>query len=228
MKKIIKYVKANPKIFITLLIILFIGLTLRAYHTDYPVIGYHNWKETHYLTEARNFANDGFLANGLFIPANDYPHPYADSNGVHADTFPTTSIITGLAFKIFGASLSVARYVQILFSLGIIAAMFLFVRQLVGRDDVALAAAAITAISPLFVFFSHNVQLMNPGLFFMLLGAYYYLKWIDDFTKRNANLTALFIALSILTKFTYVLILFPMLVIFPFDKLKEMLKNIKD
>ena len=46
---------------VLLIIITIFGFYLRYYHYDYPVVGYHNWKETHYLTEARNFAKEGFF-----------------------------------------------------------------------------------------------------------------------------------------------------------------------
>ncbi|OYT40911.1 MAG: hypothetical protein B6U86_03365, partial [Candidatus Altiarchaeales archaeon ex4484_43] len=57
------------KRYIPLLLLVFfvlLGLHLRSYHIDYPVVGYHNWKEVHYLTEARNFVRGGFFRYGFF------------------------------------------------------------------------------------------------------------------------------------------------------------------
>ena len=89
-KEIIIFLKKNWAFIILIAIFLF-GLHLRSYHLDYPVIGYHNWKETHYLTEARNFADEGFFKHGIFVPEYDYPKPARDPSGVHADTFPMIS-----------------------------------------------------------------------------------------------------------------------------------------
>jgi len=61
------FIKKNyPWIILSLLLIF--GFYLRIYHSDYPVVGYHNWKETHYLTEARNYARDGFFQDGFLVP----------------------------------------------------------------------------------------------------------------------------------------------------------------
>src|SRR3989344_7718459 len=87
---------------IVLAIILIFGFYLRVYHLDYPVIGYHNWKETHYLTESRNFARDGFFENGFFIPSFDYINFEGDQTGAHSDSIPTLSIIIAIFFSIFG------------------------------------------------------------------------------------------------------------------------------
>ena len=111
---------------IILIVILSFGFYLRAYHIDYPVIGYHNWKETHYLTEARNFARDGFFKHGFFVPEHDYPNIYEDSSGAHSDTFPVTSIIVAIGFKLFGVELIVARIINLLFGMGTVA-LFYFV-----------------------------------------------------------------------------------------------------
>ena len=51
--EIIKILKKKYPYILLVLFVLF-GYSLRIYHLGYPVIGYHNWKETHYLTEARN------------------------------------------------------------------------------------------------------------------------------------------------------------------------------
>ena len=59
---LIRFIRKNWNLILLIAIIIF-GFYLRSYHINYPVIGYHNMKETHYLTEARNFARDGFLSH---------------------------------------------------------------------------------------------------------------------------------------------------------------------
>jgi 4-amino-4-deoxy-L-arabinose transferase-like glycosyltransferase len=200
-----------PKI--VLLLILMFGFYIRFYHHDYPVVGYHNWKETHYLTEARNFAKDGFFKYGFFIPARDLLAMDDDPSGAHADTFPTISIILGLFFMVFGTSLSIARGVGILFSIGAVAGMYFFVKRLFGREDFALTAAALAAINPLWVFFSHNTQLDNPAIFFMVWSGYFFVGFYEDFNTRDMIMTTLLMTLATLTKYNFILFGFPMLVL---------------
>ncbi|MDP7282637.1 MAG: glycosyltransferase family 39 protein, partial [Candidatus Undinarchaeales archaeon] len=224
-------IKFNKKyiIYAALFILLLLGGYLRFHHADYPVIGYHNWKETHYLTEARNFNNDGFFKNGFFVPEWDYPSIGSDSTGVHADTFPTTSILVGLGFKIFGESLVVARMVGILCSLGSIFLMFKICKKMFGRDDIAFVSAGLMAISPLFVFFSRNVQLINPALLFMMLSWYFFLDCRKTFSLKSGILTTVFLMLAGLTKYPFLLIALPMLATIPWKKaLTDVKANIKN
>ena len=106
--KIIKSIK--PYIPYTLLLVfLLYGSYLRFYHIGYPVIGYHNWKSAHYITEARNFAREGFFKYGFFVPMRDTINIIDEpADGQHKDTFPMISIVVGLLFKIFGESIVIA------------------------------------------------------------------------------------------------------------------------
>ena len=210
-------------VLIVLLFILLFGFYLRIYHVDYPVVGYHNWKETHYLTEARNFAEEGFFEHGFFVPFMDYPGIHSDPSGVHPDSFPTISVLIGLFFSLFGISLFLARFIGILFSLGTILMMYLFVRELFKNKTIALIVAFLTALTPLFVFFSHNVQLMNPGVFFMVSSLYFFVKWIRKDTNKFLYLTALFVSLATLTKYGFFIVIVPMLFSIP----RKRYKNIK-
>ena len=174
---------------IILALFIVLGFALRFYHVNYPVVGYHNWKTTHYITEARNFAREGFFKYGFFVPMRDtMATPNEPSDGQHYDTFPTISIVVGLFFKIFGESLIVARLVNIFFSLGSVVLFYMLIKKLFDNESLALASAFLAAINPLYVFFSHNVQMVNPGLFFMLTGAYFYATWVKDKMKKPSML----------------------------------------
>jgi len=203
---------------IVLFLIIVLAFNLRIYHLNYPVIGYHNWKDVHYLSESRNFAREGFFAHGFFIPAYDYPHLDADVTGAHTDTFPTTSIVIGFFFMIFGSKLVVARLINIMFVLATIFFVYLLMKKLFKREDVALLAALITAINPLLVYFGRETMLDNPALLFMVISLYFYLNWLEHFKTKDMVLFSLFLSLSILTKYSFALIGIPMLAIFPFKK----------
>lgn len=203
-----------------------LGFYLRSYHMDYPVIGYHNWKETHYLSEARNFVRDGFFKYGVFVPAWDYPSPDSDPSGVHSDTLPTISILVSIAFMLFGYELWVARLVGILMNTGTILLVYLIVKKIFEREDIAVVSAFLMAINPMLVFFSHNVQLINVGIFCALLSLYLFLLWKDSNRGSHLILTAIFLALAGLTKYPFLAITAPMFFLFPFRRLKEIGKNL--
>lgn len=224
-KELIIFFKKNWHWIILSLILIF-GFYLRVYHIDYPVIGYHDWKETHYLTEARNFARDGFFENEIFVPEHDYPSYLTapESNGAHPDTFPTISILAAIGFDIFGMKLIVARMISVLFNVASIFIIYLifssFFKNKKMRKLIALTGAAVTAIMPMLVFFSRNVQLMSTGLFFMLASLLFYLYWIEKQKYKDAVLTAIFLTLAFMTKYPFLVIAIPMFVIFPFKKIK--------
>lgn len=211
-----------------LLCILIFGTALRAYHLDYPVIGYHNWKETHYVTEARNFAENGFFKEGILLPYSNLPGLRKEASGAHPDTFPMISVITGIAFSIFGSHLAVARTVNLLLGLGAIIAAYLLIRQLFKREDMALAAAFLTALNPLLVYFSHNVQLMAAGTFFMLLSPYFLARWVEKDKPKHLILASLFFSLAVLSKLPFVIMAIPILFMIPWKRVLTLRKRIKE
>ncbi len=221
---ILNFIKENRN-WLILIAILILAFNLRIYHVGYPAVGYHNWKEVHYLSEARNYANEGFFKYGFFIPASDFPHLGYEENdintqidGAHTDTFPTISIIVGFFFKIFGPSLKLARMINIFFMLGAIFFLYLVIKKLFKREDLALVTALIAAINPLFVFFGRQVQLINPALFFMIASVYFFLLWREEPKMNYIVLFTLSLSLSILTKYSFAVIALPMLAIFPYKR----------
>lgn len=206
---------------IILALILIFGFYLRAYHLDYPVIGYHNWKESHYLTEARNFARDG----NWLTPMSDFPGLNINPEGAHGDTLPLTSWFTAAGFMIFGDEVWVARLISVLFVMASVLLLYLIIKKLFKREDLALTAALIMAANPLLVFFGRQVQVINPALFFGMLSVYLYLLWLDDpMEKSRAKYLVLASAsfiISFMTKYTFALLAIPMLALFPYREILD-------
>jgi len=203
------------------LVLMAFGFWLRVYHIDYPSIGYHNWKEARYLGPARNFVREGFFAYGFFVPAYDFPKLDADPSGAHSDLFPYSAIFAALMFMAFGFELWAARLPVLIFSVASIPLVYLIVKRLFRREDLALTATFLTAINPLFVFFTHNVDQMPFGLTFILLGLYFYVKWVEEDKGHDFVLAMLFTAAGIDAKYTYIIVGIPMLFILPWARLKE-------
>ncbi|MBN1645871.1 glycosyltransferase family 39 protein [Candidatus Woesearchaeota archaeon] len=204
-----------------LAIIVIIGATWRFYHVDYPVLGYHNWKETHYLTEARNFAEDGFFNHGFFIPVFDYPVIDRDPSGAHTDSFPLTSIITGFMFKIFGPSLAIARTISILFNLLAVIGAYLIIKELTRKEGFALLTAGLFALNPLFIFFGRQVQLINPSLGLMMIGFFFYLRWLKNEKPSYMITAATLIMFSVVSKYSFAIAVVPILLTLPYRKMMK-------
>ena len=200
-------------IFITILIL---GGTLRIYHIDYPVIGYHNMKEAHTLGEAYSLYNDG----ELFVNKEMYSITFDNPNGAHMDNLPILSWINVGLWSIFGIELWTARLVIVLFSLGAIALSYFVVKKMFKREAIALLAAFFMAITPMLIFFGRNVQYDMPALFFMLSSLYFFLEWKENPSHKNFLLTASFITLTALVKLPFIIILIPIAALFPYHRLK--------
>ena len=213
--------KNNWQWILLILIVLF-GAYFRYYHIDYPVIGYHNWKESRYLEEARNFADEGFFKYGFFVASFDYPGIHGDPSGAHSGEFPTLSILVAVLFSIFGASLYIARFFTLLLGLCSIVTMYLLMKELFDREDIALSSAFAMAMMPLLVFFTHNVDVINVGLPLMLLGAYFYVLWVKHDKGEDMMFASALIMLAAVSKYEFLVMGIPMLFIFPWNRLKEL------
>ncbi|MCX6710091.1 MAG: glycosyltransferase family 39 protein [Candidatus Woesearchaeota archaeon] len=214
---------------VVLALILLLGFYFRAYHIDYPVIGYHNWKEVHHLSEARNYVLDGFSKDGLFMPHYDDNTFGENPYGLHSDTFPLVQIMGAVIFRIFGYKLWMARMISIIFNLGAVLMFYLLIKQLFKKydkkEELSLTCAFLAAINPLLVFFSHNFDDINPALFFMLGCAFLYAKWVDEQKGWQLALAALFGGFATVLKYTFGIIAVPILITFPYKKVFSALKK---
>ena len=214
--------------YLILIAILIFFFYLRSYHVDYPVVGYHNWKEVNHLTKARNFAREGYFEHGFFIPEIDYPFLHSDPSGADKGVFPTYGIITSVMFNIFGMSVGVGRMVVILFSLGTVLGIYLLTRELTNNKYFPLITSFLFAIQPLQVFFGRNAQIDPLGLFFMVFGFYFFFRWKDNFSNKYLILSAVTFTLSAISKYNFFIIIGLMVLLnFPYRKFfnKRYLKN---
>jgi len=199
---------------LALILILTLGFYLRAYHLDYPVIGYHNMKEAHTLGEAWVMYNEGdYFTNKLVYNLNP-----TNPQGKHIDNIPILSWIIVPLWKIFGVKLWLARAVVILFSLGSIGCTYLLAKSLFRREDISLLSAFLAAACPLLIFFGRNVQYDTLALFFMLVSAYLFIRWKESNSNNHLFLCLLFLALTGFTKIVFLIIVIPLLAIFPFRR----------
>jgi 4-amino-4-deoxy-L-arabinose transferase-like glycosyltransferase len=204
-----------------------LGLYLRLYHIDYPVVGYHNWKEIRYITAARHFAEDGFFKWGFFVSEYDIVIFGDNPNGVHGEYFPFCSAIPAIFMKVFGMKLWAARLPAILLTTISIALVYFLIYEIFNRKDIALVAAFLTAINPLLVFFSHNVQSEPYGFFFMVAALLFFVYWVKHDKPWYLILATLFATACFLDKPTFWIVGFIILGLFPYKRLFMFKKYLK-
>ncbi|MBS3164417.1 glycosyltransferase family 39 protein [Candidatus Woesearchaeota archaeon] len=203
--------------YVLLAAILLWGFSLRAYHIDYPAIGYHNVKESHTLGQALNF----YRGDPLLVPRQHYYSLEDPTRGVAGDNFPLVGWVIALGWKVFGPELWVARAVIITFSLGLIVMTYLLVKLLFQREDLALLTALLTAANPVLVFFGRNVQYDIPAVFFMLCAAVAYLQWRKSPRALWFALACWSGALAGMNKWPALIIGVPIALTFPWERLRE-------
>ncbi len=216
--KKIKNLKSIRYEYVFLFLFLVVGFYLRAYHIDYPAIGYHNMKENEYIGSAKFMFYEGedYLHRKLYrMGAQDIPY---------FEEYPQMPIIqwsSVILWKIFGMHLWLVRLLMILASVASIYVMYLLIFELSKSKYLALLSSFFMAVFPLGIFFGRNIQPESPALLFLLLGMLYYVRWLESFSRKDAFYLGLYLGISGLFKYTFLIGAIPLFFIFPFSKLKE-------
>ncbi len=221
----IKKLKEIKYEYLFLFIFLVLGFYLRTYHVDYPAVGYHNMKENEYIGAAKFMYYEGDYLHRKLYRMGGQDVPYFEEY----PQIPLIQWASVILWKLFGMHLWLTRILIILASVGSIYVVYMLINELTKSRYLALLSSFFMAILPLGIFFGRNIQPEAPALFFMLLCAYYYVRWINGFNKKDLLYFALYLGLAGLFKYTFMIILIPLFFIFPFSKLKEknILKNVK-
>src|SRR4051812_7387696 len=135
---------------IVLGLVLALGLALRLLYLTGPYLDAHGWRSADTAAIARNFYERSM--NPL--------RPMVDWGGRagYVETeFPLVPYLTAILYKLFGFHDWLGRLVVIVFSLGLIAAVYELARLLTGRIASARASAFLVAISPAAVFFGRTM-----------------------------------------------------------------------
>ncbi len=195
-----------------------VGLLLRLRHVDEPPIGYHSMKEVHYLSITKGYLDYGDLAGKRVLYSGMSEGPgYIEG----LPQFQFLPLIYYPLWKLFGVNLWMARLVVILFSLGCTPLLYLAARRMTDWAEIPLIAACVMSVLPVCVFFGRNIQPDFAALFFGLLATYLFLKWIDETTSRQLLLFALFAAMTVAIKGTFLVMFAPLLVVFPWNRMSD-------
>jgi hypothetical protein len=195
-----------------------VGLFLRLRNIDEPPIGYHSMKEVHYLSVAKGYLDFGDFANKRVLYSGMSEGPgYIEG----LPQFQFLPMIYYPLWKAFGVNLWMSRLVVILFSLGCILMLFLTARRMTERREIPLIAAFVMAVLPVSVFFGRNIQPDFAALFFGLLAIWLFLGWNEDARPRRLLLFALFAAVTVAIKGTFLVMFAPLLAVYPWRRLKD-------
>ena len=86
----------------------------------------------------------------------------------------------------------------------------------------SLFCAFLSAVSPVLIFFSRNLQPDAPALFFMLLGSLFYLKFLTkQFKKRNLVFGGISFAIAGCYQCNFLIGIFPFLFCFPKESCRK-------
>lgn len=188
-----------------LLAILCLAAALRFTKLDLPFVEPYNSlsRQAIVATVARNFYQHGF----------DFFYPEIDENGrgpyLYNAEMPIYSYLMAIGYKLSGGVNEwAARAVSALFSMGMLAFLYLFVRRL-GGERAALAALALAAVSPLNLALSRSIQ-PEATLLFASVGAIYFLyRYSEGDGSDCLALSALFLAFAVATKIQSIVYLAP-------------------
>ena len=229
---ILKKIKWNYVILVIIILIGFYGTFFfpnpiktpgRVFNIDIPSIGYHNMKENEYLSQAFTQWNFGdYFRRRTHISG-------LDSGPGYFEEYPQIPLLPWMIIGIWaltGIQFWSARLIIILFSVATIPFIYLLVKRMtIDNEFIALTAAFIFSILPLAVFFGRNIQPESPALFFLVLGLYFYVKWVDNFKTKNIVFSGIALMMCAMFKPTFLIGMIPMLFIFPFTEIISKFKK---
>jgi len=222
----LKWLKKLNWVIIILIIFLILGVYLRSYHLDFPSIGYHNMKENEYLDQAYFFTEEGdfFHKRAFAFSGLNEKTVYHEEYG----QAPLVPYMISIFWSIFGQSLLIPRLLMVAFFMAAVFMTYLIAKRLTDNEYLSLLSAGLMTIMPLGIYFGRNVQPEPPALFFALLGAYFFIKWVDTSDKNQLLYATLGLGIAGLFKYTFLIFVVPLLFIFPYKQFYEkFLKNRK-
>ncbi len=153
-------------------------LVLASYGLFDPhLLGYHHYRQAHDALTARTFATTTL---NLFQPAID---GVTWGKALYVNEFPLYPWLVGMAWRVTGESLLVARLISLAFGL---TALFVFRRLMLRLTDDARRAdlaALVLGIMPVCAWFFRTVQRQSLFVLLLLLALERAVAWIDEDRK---------------------------------------------
>lgn len=196
--------KKNRFELIILLVIVLLGIGVRLYGINIPLVDSHQIRQAQTAMMTRNLYDDGL---NILQTRLDF---FGNVPGYIIMEFPFMHSITAFLYGYFGVHEIIGRLVSVAFSAGAMLLMYGLARQFLSVFG-SLAALALYVFSPMNIFFSRAFMPESSMMFFMVGSIYYSLKWIKDQTPKLYLIALVFAMFACLIKPTMVLIFAPIL-----------------
>jgi 4-amino-4-deoxy-L-arabinose transferase-like glycosyltransferase len=173
--------------------ILIFSFLIRLYHINFPVSGWHSWRQSDTASIAKNFYENGY---NILYPQIDWG---GKTPGYVESEFQLFPFIVSLFYGVFGVSDFYGRFLAVIFSLFTIYGLYMLVRKIIS-EKTALWGAFIYAIIPLNIYYSRAFMPESMMLMFIVYGIYFFLLWLENEKWSYFIFSALFISLAVLLK----------------------------
>jgi 4-amino-4-deoxy-L-arabinose transferase-like glycosyltransferase len=176
-----------------IMILLVVQTLMHVRYVSLPPMGFHEWRQTHTLSVARNFYEEEM---NILHPRVDYR---GSSNGITGMEFPIVNYIIAVGYSLFGLHDAVGRIVLLLSSFVALVAAFRFGRVFFESQFFGFILALFLTFSPLFGYYSFVVLPDVPSLAMMFISLYYLALWnkTNDVTEFLLACVTLMFALLI-------------------------------
>lgn len=187
-----------------LTVIVLLGLAIRLYEINLPLVESHQIRQTQTAMMARNLYEDGM---NIFRTRLDI---FGNMPGYLIMEFPLMHGISALLYYLFGVHEIIGRLVSVVFSVGAMFLMYGLARKFLSVAG-TFAALALYVFSPMNIFFSRAFMPESSMMFFMVGAIYFILKWLDKQALILYVAAIIFAAFACLTKPTAAIIFAPIL-----------------
>ena len=206
--------------------IFFIFIVVTALFYDYPEIltyrpkSNHQWRQTDGASIALNYYADTL---SFFKPATQRALPNGNSKAV--SEFPIIYFSVAILWRIFGYHEFIFRLLTLLI---VYLGLFYLFKSLCLLLDDKFWAIGITSLlfsSPVLVFYSNNFLPNAPAFSFVLVGWYFFYKFIKENKNKYLFICLFFFLLAGLLKISSLISFCILLILFVIDRLKLLNAN---
>lgn len=170
-----------------------LGLCLRLYKINSPILDLYPTRQEQCAMIARNFFWHGL---NIFNPEVDW---FGGFNSVWRIEFPLVSYLAAFLYTLFGVHEYLGRIVSVIFSLWTIYLIYKFAGKLFNRR-IGAYASFLFSVSPLAVYFGRAFMSDSAMLFFLVASLYYFFCWTQNGLRIYYFISTIMAAVSFLLK----------------------------
>ncbi len=183
------------------LLVSFAVISFFMHYNHFPkdLVSIHVWRQTQTQSTIDNFYEEDM---NIFNPRRN---DRGDTEGLFRMEFPLAQWLVALAYKVFGPHLVISRLMMFLFGLFSMLGIYRLLRELFGREVLALMGAWAFTFSPSFFYYTINPLPDNLALSFGIWGLVYFFSWHQNRKTIYLILSGLMMGLAALCKLPFIL-----------------------